>query len=98
MLLYMEGSTTGAPTTTEILAWVSTGVIVEWHSAMPARWRSSTAYYRWDRKIPVGKLDGDVEELVEIPKVHHGELGVEPVDDALEKSWRRDGEDDVVDV
>jgi hypothetical protein len=34
----------------------------------------------------VGKLDGDVEELVEIPKVHHGELGVEPVDDALEKS------------
>lgn len=31
-------------------------------------------------------LDGDVEEVVEIPKICHGELGVEPVDDALEKS------------
>jgi hypothetical protein len=31
-------------------------------------------------------LDGDVEEVVEIPKIYHGELGVEPVDDALEKS------------
>jgi hypothetical protein len=31
-------------------------------------------------------LDGVVEEVVEIPKIRHGELGVEPVDDALEKS------------
>jgi hypothetical protein len=45
-----------------------------------------------------GVLDGDVEEVMEIPKICHGELGVEPIDDALKECWRGGGEDDVVDV
>jgi len=45
-----------------------------------------------------GALDGDVEEVMEIPKICHGELGVEPIDDALKEGRRGGGEDDVVDV
>jgi hypothetical protein len=37
-----------------------------------------------------GVLDGDVEEVMEIPKICHGELGVEPIDEAL-KEGRRGG-------
>jgi hypothetical protein len=35
---------------------------------------------------------------MEIPKICHGELGVEPTDDALKEGRRGGGEDDVVDV
>jgi hypothetical protein len=45
-----------------------------------------------------GALDRDVEEVMEIPKICHGELGVEPIDDALKEGRRGGGEDDVVDV
>jgi hypothetical protein len=45
-----------------------------------------------------GASDGDAEEVVEVAEVSHGELRIEFGHDVLEKSRRRSGEDDVVDV
>jgi hypothetical protein len=45
-----------------------------------------------------GARDGDVEDVMEVPKVCHGELRVKKSDEALKKIRRRGGEDDVVDV
>jgi hypothetical protein len=41
--------------------------------------------------------DGDVGE-VNIPEIRHSELRVEVIDDALKKSWRRGGKDNIVDI
>ena len=53
MLLYSEGLAIGAPSEADNLVRTSIGVAVEWHSDMPARWRRSTAYCRWERNSPL---------------------------------------------
>ena len=45
-----------------------------------------------------GTCDEDPEEVVEIAKVRHGELRVQTLGDALQESWSRGRQDDVVDV
>ena len=45
-----------------------------------------------------GASDGDPQEMMELPKVRHGELRVKATDDAAEQSFRGSREDDVVDV
>jgi hypothetical protein len=60
---------------------------------MPARSNISAAYS--PRRCA---RDGDAEEVVEIPHVSHGELGVECLDETLQENHGRSREDDVVDV
>jgi len=45
-----------------------------------------------------GARDGDPEEVVEVAEVCHGELRVQTLGDALQESWSRGRQDDVVDV
>jgi hypothetical protein len=45
-----------------------------------------------------GASDEDPQEVMELPKVCHGELRVKAIDDAMEQSIRGSREDDVVDV
>jgi hypothetical protein len=52
-LLYSEGLAIGAPSEADNLVRASTGVAVAWHSDMPARWRRSTTYCRWERNSPL---------------------------------------------
>jgi hypothetical protein len=45
-----------------------------------------------------GASDEDPQEVMELPKVCHGELRVKAIDDAVEQSIQGSHEDDVVDV
>lgn len=56
---------------------------------MPARWRSSTAYWRYD---------GDDGEEVKGSEVRHGELGTETPADVLVEGCRGCSEDDAINV
>jgi hypothetical protein len=45
-----------------------------------------------------GTRDRDPEEMMKIPKICHGELGVQKLGDATKKPSRRGCQNDVVDV
>jgi hypothetical protein len=58
----LRGVGEGGSSSADSLDLESTGVEVGWHSDMPARWRSSTAYWRWERNRPL------VERVTEMPR------------------------------
>jgi hypothetical protein len=97
-LRYMPGSAMGAPSVAELGTRVNR-----------CRCRVTLGHARLLKKIhrvlplakeePVGGAShGDPQEVMELPKVRHGEFRVKAIDDAAEESIRGSREDDVVDV
>jgi hypothetical protein len=76
---------------------LSTGVEVEWHSLIPARWSRSKAYCRLRQKQYVrGACDRDPKEVMKITQISQQIL----YEDAqwVKQLYQRDSENNVIDI